>query len=205
MSRISRAISLGVFRRSAPSTIEIMRSRKVCPGSAVILIIISLAITVVPPVTALRSPPDSRTTGADSPVIAASLTSAAPFTTSPSPGIISFAFTRTRSPFRRSEEDTSVEEASKDSAVSFRAGTLVFDCRRDAALAFPRPSDRDSAKLEKSTVSHSQKETKPIKKGDSAVAEKMPMRKLIVVRMPPISTSKHNRVFDLPTQVQFQH
>ena len=36
-----------------------------------------LAMTVVPPVTALRSPPDSRTTGADSPVTAASFTSAA--------------------------------------------------------------------------------------------------------------------------------
>ena len=41
----------------------------------------------VPPVTALRSPPDSRMTGADSPVIADSSTEATPSTTSPSPGI----------------------------------------------------------------------------------------------------------------------
>ena len=40
--------------------------------------------TCVPPVTAERSPPDSRMTGADSPVIAASLTEATPSTTSPS-------------------------------------------------------------------------------------------------------------------------
>ncbi|MPM99810.1 hypothetical protein SDC9_147004 [bioreactor metagenome] len=166
-----------------------MRSRKVCPGSFVILTIISLEITVVPPVTALLSPPDSRTTGADSPVIAASLTSAAPFTTSPSPGITSFAFTRTRSFFRRSDEDISVKAASKESVASFLAGTLVFDCLRDAALAFPRPSDRDSAKFENITVSHSQKDTKPVKKEDSGVAEKIPMAKLIVVRIPPISTS----------------
>ncbi len=51
-------------------------------------------MTVVPPVTALRSPPDSRTTGADSPVTADSFTRAAPATTSPSPAIISCASTR---------------------------------------------------------------------------------------------------------------
>jgi hypothetical protein len=58
-----------------------------------------------------------------------------------------------------------VKGLSKDSAVSFLAGTLVLDSRRDAALAFPRPSDRASAKLEKRTVSHSQREIKPMKKG----------------------------------------
>ena len=41
----------------------------------------------MPPVTAERSPPDSRITGADSPVIAASLTEATPSITSPSDGI----------------------------------------------------------------------------------------------------------------------
>ena len=47
----------------------------------------------VPPVTALRSPPDSRMTGALSPVIALSLTDAIPSITSPSTGIVSPAFT----------------------------------------------------------------------------------------------------------------
>ena len=42
---------------------------------------------MVPPVTAERSPPDSRITGADSPVIADSSTEAMPSTTSPSPGM----------------------------------------------------------------------------------------------------------------------
>ena len=42
--------------------------------------------TLVPPVTAERSPPDSRITGADSPVIADSSTEATPSITSPSPG-----------------------------------------------------------------------------------------------------------------------
>ena len=54
---------------------------------------------MVPPVTELKSPPDSLTTGADSPVIADSSTDAIPSMTSPSPGIISPADTMTISPF----------------------------------------------------------------------------------------------------------
>ena len=53
-----------------------MRSMKVDPAAAVILTLIQSESTCVPPVTAERSPPDSRITGADSPVIAASLTEA---------------------------------------------------------------------------------------------------------------------------------
>ena len=55
-------------------------------------------ITRVPPVTALRSPPLSRMTGADSPVIADSSTLAMPSITSPSPGITSPASQTTVSP-----------------------------------------------------------------------------------------------------------
>ena len=40
-----------------------MRSRKVSPGLAVIRTLIQSEMTVVPPVTALRSPPLSRMTG----------------------------------------------------------------------------------------------------------------------------------------------
>ena len=54
--------------------------------------------TVVPPVTAERSPPDSRITGADSPVIADSSTDAMPSRTSPSPGMTCPASTTTMSP-----------------------------------------------------------------------------------------------------------
>ena len=53
---------------------------------------------MVPPVTAERSPPLSRITGADSPVIAASSTEATPSITSPSLGIRSPASTSTISP-----------------------------------------------------------------------------------------------------------
>ena len=60
---------------------------KVEPGAAVMRTLIQSESTVVPPVTAERSPPASRMTGADSPVIADSLTEATPSMISPSPGI----------------------------------------------------------------------------------------------------------------------
>ena len=56
-SRMLSAISLGVFWRLAPSTIEIMRSRKVSPGSAPTRTTIQSESTRVPATTALRSPP----------------------------------------------------------------------------------------------------------------------------------------------------
>ena len=63
-----------------------MRSRKVSPGLTVTRTTIQSDSTRVPPVTAEKSPPDSRITGADSPVMALSSTEAAPEITSPSAG-----------------------------------------------------------------------------------------------------------------------
>ena len=97
-SRMPSAISFGVLRRSAPSTSAIIRSRKDWPGSWVISTTMRSESTRVPPVTALRSPPDSRITGADSPVMADSSTEAMPSMTVPSPGMTSPASTTTRSP-----------------------------------------------------------------------------------------------------------
>ena len=57
----------------------------------------------MPPVTAERSPPASRITGADSPVIADSSTEATPSMISPSPGMSSPAETNTKSPARSLE------------------------------------------------------------------------------------------------------
>ena len=105
-SRILSAISFGVFWRTAPSTSAIMRSRKDSPGLVVIWITMRSESTVVPPVTALRSPPDSRITGADSPVMADSSTEATPSITVPSAGIACPASTTTTSPFRSCEEGT---------------------------------------------------------------------------------------------------
>ena len=97
-SRMVSAISLGVFCRSAPSTSAIIRSRKPWPGSCVTRTLIQSEMTRVPAVTAERSPPASRITGALSPVIAASLTDATPSITSPSAGIRSPVSTSTISP-----------------------------------------------------------------------------------------------------------
>ena len=76
----------------------IMRSRNVDPASAVTRTLIQSETTVVPPVTADRSPPLSRMTGALSPVMAASLTLAMPSMISPSVGMTSPASTRITSP-----------------------------------------------------------------------------------------------------------
>src|SRR3984957_17892257 len=163
-SRMFSAISFGVFCRSAPSTSAIMRSRKVEPCAAVIRTLIQSDSTRVPPVTAERSPPLSRMTGADSPVIADSSTEAMPSTTSPSLGIRSPASTSTMSPCFSSGAgtvwyDSAFRDASRLAGVSVRA------LRRVAACALPRPSATASAKLANSTVSHSQKtiwKVKPI-------------------------------------------
>ena len=106
ISKMVSAISFGVLRRLAPSTIAIMRSRKVSPGLTVHWITSQSDRIRVPPVTEEKSPPDSRMTGADSPVIALSSTEAPPSNTSPSQGIVSPASTSTISPLRRESADT---------------------------------------------------------------------------------------------------
>jgi hypothetical protein len=113
-SRMSSAISFGVFCREAPSTSPIMRSTKVSPGFEVMRTTMRSESTRVPPVTALRSPPLSRTTGADSPVIADSSREAMPQTMSPSPGTRSPASATTTSPSCSDEDGTS--RSSADSA-----------------------------------------------------------------------------------------
>ncbi len=120
-SRMVSAISFGVLRRCAPSTIATMRSRKVSPGLTLHSITSQSERMRVPPVTEAKSPPDSRITGADSPVIALSSTDAPPSMTSPSQGMISPASTYTRSPLRSSEAGTLSRCASWRGARSLRA------------------------------------------------------------------------------------
>ncbi len=163
-SRMFSAISLGVFCRAAPSTRLIIRSMKLSPGLAVICTTMRSESTLVPPVTELRSPPDSRMTGADSPVIADSSTLATPSTTSPSPGMVWPASTTTRSPSVSWGAGTS---RSVPSSSSRRATVSVLARRKDAAWAFPRPSATASARFAKRTVSHSQTTTDHAKKLDS--------------------------------------
>ncbi len=155
-SRMLSAISLGVFCRSAPSTSRIMRSRKVEPGAEVMRTRIQSDSTWVPPVTAERSPPDSRITGADSPVMAASLTEAMPSITSPSEGMKSPASTSTMSPTFRLVPGTS-SKSFELAAASRLACVSVRWRRSESAWALPRPSATASAKLANSTVNHSQR------------------------------------------------
>ncbi|MDQ1453353.1 MAG: potassium-transporting ATPase ATP-binding subunit [Acidobacteriaceae bacterium] len=122
------AISFGVLRRSAPSTRAIMRSRKVSPGFDVMCTVISSLNTRVPPVTADRSPPASRMTGADSPGMPDSSTDATPSTTSPSPGIIWPADTRTRSCARSMElgtSSTTPDPMNSGTQAATEAGNMV--------------------------------------------------------------------------------
>ena len=134
------AISFGVFCRSAPSTSLIMRSRKVEPGAAVMRTRIQSDSTCVPPVTAERSPPDSRMTGADSPVIAASLTEAMPSITSPSDGMMSPASTSTTSPTFRLVPGTILKSLrfGAGEQLGLRLGARVAAAHRPAPCRGPR-------------------------------------------------------------------
>ncbi len=142
-SRMLSAISFGVFCRSAPSTSAIIRSMNVWPGSAVMRILIQSDSTRVPPVTAVRSPPDSRMTGADSPVIADSSTEATPSMISPSDGMNSPALTITSRPCAAPSRarSRSGRRAAGDSPWSRSAPCAAC---RPAPCRVPRPSPRRS-------------------------------------------------------------
>ena len=190
-SRIVSAISFGVFCRFAPSTIAIMRSMKASPGLTVMRTTSQSDSTRVPPVTALKSPPDSRMTGADSPVMALSSTDATPSMTSPSAGITSPASTSTTSPLRRSVAWQRQPAAAMPAArCSFLAMTACFSARSDAACALLRPSASDSAKLANSTVNHSQTAMARMKPG---LASPWPtsdcMNSSVVMMLPTYTTN----------------
>ena len=131
-----------------------MRSMKVEPGAAVMRTLIQSDSTWVPPVTAERSPPDSRMTGADSPVIAASFTEAMPSTTSPSDGMVSPASTTTTSPTLRLVPGT-LRKLRRSAPIRSFACVSVRVRLSASACALPRPSATASAKLANSTVNHS--------------------------------------------------
>ena len=190
-SRMVSAISLGVFCRAAPSTSAIMRSTNDSPGLVVILTTIRSDSTVVPPVTELRSPPASRTTGADSPVMADSSTVAMPSTTSPSPGMVSPASTTTRSPTVSSVPGV----ATSAPLMSLRATVSFLVRRSDAACALPRPSATASARLANSTVNHSQIAMRTANTLGCAMAE-------TVTRTEPDPHDEHDGVAQLGAGVE---
>ena len=108
--------------------------------------------TFVPPVTELLSPPDSRITGADSPVMALSSIVARPSMISPSVGMVSPASQTNKSPFFSCEEEI-FSPLFKVAGVS----SLVF--RKLSACAFPRASAIASAKLANNSVNKSTRNT----------------------------------------------
>ncbi len=188
-SRMVSASSLGVFWRLAPSTIEIMRSRKLSPGLAVTRTTIQSDSTRVPPVTDEKSPPDSRITGADSPVMALSSTEATPSMTSPSPGTISPASMRTMSPRRSAvaaRDCTRSRRCLSSGLDSTLACTVVLMPRSDAACCLLRPSASASAKLANSTVNHSHTDTARMKPAGASAWPRSAMTHSRVVRMLPM-------------------
>ena len=193
-SKIVNAISLGVLARLAPSTMLIMRSRNDSPGFTIMRTTNQSDSTRVPPVTAEKSPPDSRTTGADSPVMALSSTVATPSITSPSSGIMSPVSTSTMSLLRRFSAATSCHVSPTMDLLtslppgrsSFLAMVLFFRPRSEAACALLRPSANASAKLANSTVNHSHRATAKIKPAGASPLPPSAWKARIVVRMLPI-------------------
>ena len=187
-SKIVSAISLGVFWRLAPSTMLIMRSRNDSPGFTLMRTTSQSDSTRVPPVTLEKSPPDSRTTGADSPVMALSSTEATPSMTSPSSGTRSFAMTSTTSPLRRFSASSGNHVVPYLGSRSFLAMVLFFRLRSEEACAWARPSARASAKLANSTVNHSHTATDSTKPAVPSPLSKASTPNS-VVRMLPIKTT----------------
>ena len=186
--KIWSASSLGVFLREAPSTMAIILSMKPSPGLLLISTTIQSDMTVVPPVTALLSPPLSRITGADSPVIALSSTEAAPSITSPSAGICSPAFIYTISPFFSSVDLTCV-------ILSFWPGDGILDAMVSllpalsaSAWALPLPSAIASAKLPNSTVNQRMTDMASMYPGSASLTPARAKPNMARVRMADTNT-----------------
>ena len=163
-----------------------MRSRNDFPGSWVTSITSLSESRRVPPVTAERSPPASRMTGADSPVIADSSTEPTPSMISPSAGMTCPASTTTMSPRRSSGAGTS---STPPVSVRRNAVVVVRVARSAFACALPRPSAIASAKFPNSTVSQSQNAIVPVNQsGSLSPDEKRSRKKMTVVMTLPIST-----------------
>lgn len=113
---------------------------------AMLLLIVRIAVTE------LLSPPASRITGADSPVMALSSIDARPSTISPSAATVSPATHSNRSPCFSSELLTMCDCPSGSMRL---AGVSSRVLRSESACALPRASAMASAKLAKSTVKRS--------------------------------------------------
>ncbi len=170
-SRMCSAISLASSAAPRPRPARSCGRGTTRPGSAVMRTTMRSESTLVPPVTAERSPPLSRMTGADSPVMADSSTEAMPSMTSPSPGI---------ELARLDDDRVALAQRGRRHrllAAVHRACARVVSLRilrSVAACALPRPSATASAKLAKRTVNQSQSVTAA---GEPAAARRRPWRR----------------------------
>ena len=186
-SRIARAISLGVFCRLAPSTIAIMRSRKLWPGQ--------------------RRDADDEPVGNDARAARHGTAVAAAFAhhrgtfardralIDRSHAFDDFAIGRNRlTGFDdhdvaddRDRWPERVDRRSRGSGLGAAccAITDVRVFRSDAAWALPCPSAIASAKLANNTVNHSQTATPKMNPDDSPVAAHSEFTHSTVVRMLP--------------------
>ena len=144
---VPRAGSSARFRSASSGALLLRPARSSDPGirrpfSIVTRMTMRSLSTRVPPVTALRSPPLSRMTGADSPVMAASSTLAMPSITSPSAGMTSPASQTTVSAFCKIGAGTF-------SSRPFAGGAPSFPCAPFAVWrlalfhGLPRPLRRN--------------------------------------------------------------
>ena len=124
-------------------------------GSAVIFTTMRSEMTRVPPVTPERSPPASRMTGADSPVIADFIDRCDAFDNLSVTG--NDLARRQLLPCRQASSRSMRLLRYCLAALRRKAGVSLRALRSDSAWALPRASARAVAKLANSTVSHSQK------------------------------------------------
>ena len=196
--RILSAISFGVFCRSAPSTSLIMRSINVEPCAAVMRTRIQSESTCVPPVTADLSPPNSRMTGANSPVIAASLTEATPSMISP-----------VRRNYVTGLDQNDVADlqigAGNELEVLGSRGSKQLGLRLRAllpeqiGLRLPRPSATASAKFANSTVNQSHSTIWNVKPRLAPPVRKSRTRMIVVA---DDLKYEHHQILDQRTRVE---
>ena len=176
-----------------------MRSRNVSPGFAVMRTTIVSESTRVPPVTALRSPPASRMTGADSPVIADSSTDRGAFDDvavgrDELAGLdaheVAFAELRRADHLDRVSPTTRLRRASRSSCA---ASSRLAPCR---AL---RPPPRRSSR--RRTVNQSQSEIAKSKPTRPLAAPRIAHAKTSVTSA-PTSHDEHDRIAHLPARIE---
>ena len=204
-SRMSSAISFGVFCRLAPSTRPIMRSRNVSPGLAVIA--------------------DDEPVGQHARAAGDAAAVAAAFADHRGTFAGDRAFVDRGDAFdhfavagdhvagfdqhdvvlaQRGGRHELMSWRRSAAASSFLACTSRRVARSESAWALPRPSAIASAKLANSTVNHSQAETPKMNAGDSWPAVEHGVDAQARRQDAADEHGEHHRVANLPARIEFQ-